>query len=139
MSSGSFTFTIDGAEVSATDGQTILQACDAAGIYIPRLCYHPDLAASGTCRLCTCKSNGRSVAACLTPAARGMVIENDTPLLTADRRALIEMLFVEGNHPCTYCVASGGLRTAGAWLPPRDGGASPAVSMAGPEDRRYPP
>jgi [NiFe] hydrogenase diaphorase moiety small subunit len=107
VSSGSFTFTIDGAEVSATDGQTILQACDAAGIYIPRLCYHPDLAASGTCRVCTCKSNGRSVAACLTPAARGMVIENDTPLLTADRRALIEMLFVEGNHPCTYCVASG--------------------------------
>jgi [NiFe] hydrogenase diaphorase moiety small subunit len=43
----------------------------------------------------------------VTPAAHGMVIENDTPLLTADRRALIEMLFVEGNHPCPYCVASG--------------------------------
>jgi [NiFe] hydrogenase diaphorase moiety small subunit len=36
-----------------------------------------------------------------------MVVENNTPGLTADRRAVIEMLFVEGNHPCPYCVASG--------------------------------
>lgn len=107
MSTDTFSFTIDGIEVEALDGQTILQACDAAGIYIPRLCHHPDLPPSGTCRVCTCKSNGRSVAACLTPAARGMAIENDTPLLNADRRVLIEMLFVEGNHPCPYCVASG--------------------------------
>jgi [NiFe] hydrogenase diaphorase moiety small subunit len=101
------TFSIDGIVVEAADGQTIIQACDAAGIYIPRLCYHPDLPPSGTCRVCTCTSNGRNVAACLTPAAPGMVIENATPRLTADRRALIEMLFVEGNHPCPYCVASG--------------------------------
>jgi [NiFe] hydrogenase diaphorase moiety small subunit len=102
-----FSFTIDGIEVEATKGQSVLEACDAAGIYIPRLCHHPDLAPSGTCRVCTCKINGRNSAACVTPAAHGMVIENDTPLLTADRRALIEMLFVEGNHPCPYCVASG--------------------------------
>lgn len=107
MGARSFTFIVDGIEIEAVEGQTILQACDASGIYIPRLCYHPDLAPSGTCRVCTCRSNGRSVAACLTPASRGMVIENDTPLLTADRRALIELLFVEGNHPCPYCVASG--------------------------------
>jgi NADH dehydrogenase/NADH:ubiquinone oxidoreductase subunit G len=41
------------------------------------------------------------------PGRHGMVIENDTPQLTDDRRAIIEMLFVEGNHPCPYCVASG--------------------------------
>jgi [NiFe] hydrogenase diaphorase moiety small subunit len=100
-------FAVDGAPVEAAKGQTILQACDAAGVYIPRLCYHPELPASGTCRVCTCNVNGRAAAACLTPAAQGMVVENDTPPLTADRRALIEMLFVEGNHPCPYCVASG--------------------------------
>ena len=107
MDADTFSFTIDGVEVEASKGQSVLEACDAAGVYIPRLCHHPDLAASGTCRLCTCKINGRSVAACVTPAAHGMVIENNTPLLTADRRALIEMFFVEGNHPCPYCVASG--------------------------------
>ena len=100
-------FMIDGIEVEASQGQSVLQACDAAGIYIPRLCHHPELTPSGACRVCTCKINGRNSAACVTPAAHGMVIENDTPLLTADRRALIEMLFVEGNHPCPYCVASG--------------------------------
>jgi [NiFe] hydrogenase diaphorase moiety small subunit len=103
----SFSFTIDGIVVQARPGQSVLQACDEAGIYIPRLCHHPDLAPSGACRVCTCRINGRNSAACVTPAAPGMVIENDTPLLTADRRAVIEMLFVEGNHPCPYCVASG--------------------------------
>lgn len=107
MGAGTISFTVDGTKVEAAEGQTILQACDAAGIYIPRLCYHPDLKPSGNCRVCTCKINGRNAATCLTPAVAGMVIENDTPLLTADRRTVIEMLFVEGNHPCPYCVASG--------------------------------
>ena len=107
MTEPTFCFTIDGVEVEASNGQSVIEACDAAGIYIPRLCFHPDLEPSGNCRLCTCKINGRNSAACVTPAAHGMVIENNTPLLTADRRALIEMLFVEGNHPCPYCVASG--------------------------------
>jgi [NiFe] hydrogenase diaphorase moiety small subunit len=100
-------FVIDGVIVEAEPGQSVLQACDEAGIYIPRLCYHPDLAPAGNCRVCTCKINGRNAAACVTPAAHGMAVENETPQLTADRRTLIEMLFVEGNHPCPYCVASG--------------------------------
>jgi [NiFe] hydrogenase diaphorase moiety small subunit len=107
MGTETVSFTVDGLEVAASSGQTILEACDAAGVYIPRLCHHPDLPPSGTCRVCTCKVNGRNVAACVTPAAARMVVENETPALTADRRALIEMLFVEGNHPCPYCVASG--------------------------------
>lgn len=107
MGEETFSFTIDGVEVEASNGQTVIEACDAAGVYIPRLCFHPDLEPSGTCRVCTCKINGRDSAACVTPAAAGMAIQNDTPLLTADRRAIIEMLFVEGNHPCPYCVASG--------------------------------
>ena len=107
MSAATFRFTVDGAEVEAIAGQSVIEACDAAGIYIPRLCHHPDLEPSGNCRVCTCKINGRNGAACVTPAARGMAIENATPQLTDDRRAIIEMLFVEGNHPCPYCVASG--------------------------------
>ncbi len=107
MDGETFSFSIDGIVVEAIQGQTVLQACDTAGVYIPRLCHHPDLAPSGTCRVCTCKINGRSAAACVTPAVKGMVIENDTVMLTADRRTIIEMLFVEGNHPCPYCVASG--------------------------------
>jgi [NiFe] hydrogenase diaphorase moiety small subunit len=100
-------FAVDGVIVEAQSGQSVLQACDEAGIYIPRLCYHPDLAPAGNCRVCTCKINGRNAAACVTPAAHGMAVENETPQLAADRRTLIEMLFVEGNHPCPYCVASG--------------------------------
>lgn len=100
-------FVVDGIVIEAAVGQSVLQACDDAGIYIPRLCYHPDLVPAGNCRLCTCKINGRNSAACVTPAAHGMAVENNTPQLTADRRTLIEMLFVEGNHPCPYCVASG--------------------------------
>lgn len=107
MEKASFQFTVDGVRVEATPGQSILEACDVAGIYIPRLCYHPDLEPGGNCRLCTCTVNGRRVAACITPAAHGIVVENDTQLLTEDRRAVIEMLFVEGEHPCPYCIASG--------------------------------
>ena len=107
MGSDSFKFIVDGIDVQASPGQSVIEACDAAGIYIPRLCHHPDLEPSGNCRVCTCKINGRNSAACVTPAAAGMAVENDTPQLTDDRRALIEMLFVEGNHPCPYCVASG--------------------------------
>jgi [NiFe] hydrogenase diaphorase moiety small subunit len=103
----SFRISVDGVHIDALEGQSVIQAADAAGIYIPRLCHHPDLEPAGNCRVCTCKINGRNSAACVTPAMPGMVVENETPQLTDDRRAVIEMLFVEGSHPCTYCVASG--------------------------------
>lgn len=107
MSAPTFTITVDGVEVPFTAGQTIIEACDAAGIYIPRLCHHPDLAPAGHCRVCTCKIDGRRGSSCTMPATRGMVVENDTPELNDDRRVLIEMLFVEGNHFCPSCEKSG--------------------------------
>lgn len=107
MTEHSFTFTVDGVEIEATEGQTIIQACDAAGVYIPRLCYHPDLPPAGHCRVCTCKIDGRIGSACTMPASHGMAVENDTPALNADRRVVIEMLFVEGNHFCPWCEKSG--------------------------------
>lgn len=107
MSDETFTFKIDGVEVTAAPGQTVIQACDAAGVYIPRLCYHPDLEPAGHCRVCTCNIDGRPSSSCTMPATRGMVVESNTPQLNLDRRAVIEMLFLEGNHFCPSCEASG--------------------------------
>lgn len=102
-----FRFTIDGVTVAARPGQTIMQAADAAGIYIPRLCDHEGLRHQGSCRVCTVKAGGRSVAACTQPATPDLVVENDTPHVTRLRRDLVEMLFHEGNHLCPICEASG--------------------------------
>jgi [NiFe] hydrogenase diaphorase moiety small subunit len=105
--SDTFKFTIDGAEVEGKAGETILQAADRAGVYIPRLCAHKDLVPFGACRVCTVMVNGRPQSACTTPAGEGIVVENDTEALMEHRRSLIEMLFVEGNHYCMYCEKSG--------------------------------
>jgi len=105
--SKSMTFAVDGAEVKATAGQTILQAADAAGIYIPRLCNMKGLTPRGACRVCTVLVNGRPQAACTQPVADGVVVQNDTEALRRHRRNLVEMLFVEGNHFCMFCEKSG--------------------------------
>lgn len=101
------TFTIDGVEVKAKPGQTIMQAADDAGIYIPRLCYHNDLPSHGSCRVCTVLVNGRPQTACTQPVAEGMMVENTTEQLNNIRKDIIEMLFVEGNHFCMFCEKSG--------------------------------
>ena len=105
--SESFAFSIDGVKIEGKPGQTILQAADDAGIYIPRLCAHKDLRPFGACRVCTVMVNGRPQAACTTPAVKGMVVENETEALTTHRVSLVEMLFVEGNHYCMFCEKSG--------------------------------
>lgn len=102
-----FSFTIDGVEVTAYAGQTIMEAADEAGVYIPRLCDHQGLRHQGSCRVCTVKAGGRSVAACTQPAAPGQAVENETKHLNKMRRDLVEMLFHEGNHLCPICEASG--------------------------------
>jgi len=101
------TFTIDGVQVEARKGQTIMEAADAAGIYVPRLCSHDELAAHGSCRVCTVLVNGRPQAACTQPVAGGMMVENESEKLKEVRRSIIEMLFVEGNHFCMFCEKSG--------------------------------
>jgi len=105
--SGNVKFKIDGTEVEARAGQTILEAADAAGIYIPRLCSMSGLTPHGSCRVCTVKVNGRPQAACTQPVAPAINVENDTPELKALRSNLVEMLFVEGNHFCMFCEKSG--------------------------------
>ena len=98
---------IDGREIEAKAGQTIMQAADDAGIYIPRLCYHQDLVPGGHCRVCTVKINGKTNNACTFQVAEGLVIENDTEEIKEARRQVIEMLFIEGNHFCPFCEKSG--------------------------------
>ena len=105
--SDKITLSIDGVQIAGQHGQTILQAADAAGIYIPRLCAHKDLVPFAACRVCTVIVNGRPQAACHTPIAEGMIVENDTPALKDHRASLVEMLFVEGNHFCMFCEKSG--------------------------------
>jgi len=101
------TLLIDGVEVQGRPGQTILEAAEAAGIYIPRLCFLKGLAPYGSCRVCTVMVSGRPQSACIQPIAEGMIVENDTPKIAAVRRDLIEMLLIEGNHYCMYCEKSG--------------------------------
>ncbi len=100
-------FSIDGKEISASPGQTILAAAQEAGIYIPRLCAMKDLTPFGACRVCTVLVNGRPQAACTQPVAPGIIVENNTEKLLKIRRKIIEMLFVEGNHYCMFCEKSG--------------------------------
>ncbi len=66
---------IDGVQMTARPGQKIIEAADAAGIYIPRLCHKPGLEPFGSCRVCTVLVNGRPCSACTTPVADGMVVE----------------------------------------------------------------
>ena len=98
---------INDKKVSFSPGQTILEAADAAGIYIPRLCALKDLSPYGSCRVCTVLCNGRPQAACTQPVAEGMVVENETDKVKEIRKGIIEMLFVEGNHFCMFCEKSG--------------------------------
>ncbi len=105
--SDTFKFTIDGVEVEAKPGQTIMQAADDAGVYIPRLCAFDGLEPHGSCRVCTVKMNGRFQAACTQPAHAGAVVENDTDEVLELRKSIVEMLFVEGNHYCMFCEKSG--------------------------------
>lgn len=101
------TFLLDGVAVPFTAGQTILQAAQAAGHYIPHLCWHPDYAPHGSCRLCTVKIAGRFTPACATAASAGLLVDNRTPELDEMRRTLLQLLFVEGNHFCPSCEKSG--------------------------------
>jgi [NiFe] hydrogenase diaphorase moiety small subunit len=100
-------FTIDGKECLGKPGQTIVEAAKANGVYIPVLCHCEGLKPVGSCRICTVRVGGRFMAACTQPVTEGMAVENTAPDLEDMRRAIIEMLFVEGNHMCPTCEKSG--------------------------------
>jgi len=100
-------FKIDGVIYEAEKGQYIIDAANQNGIYIPTLCNIPGIKPRGSCRMCTVKVNERYMTACTTPLVDGMEIENDIPELKEIRKAVLEVLFVEGNHFCPACEKSG--------------------------------
>lgn len=101
------TFLLDGAEVPFERGQTILQAALAAGRHIPHLCYHPEFRPHGSCKLCTVKVNGSHATSCTTPARAGIEVASETRELNDQRRMMVQLLLVEGNHFCPSCEKSG--------------------------------
>jgi [NiFe] hydrogenase diaphorase moiety small subunit len=103
-------FTIDGVTVTATEGQSLVQAAAEHGVYVPTLCYHPDKEPLGTCRVCSVRLNGHVVAGCTVPVRDGLVVEVDAPDLERMRRGVVELLFVEGTHNCPSCEKSGRCR-----------------------------
>lgn len=98
---------IDGQEIPFQHGQTIMDAALAAGIYIPHLCHFPGITPQGNCKLCTVEVNGKPLTACTSPAADGQQIRNNTTELNEARKALTQMLFMEGNHICPSCEKTG--------------------------------
>jgi len=100
-------FTLDGKTIPFTEGQTIIQAAMAAGEYIPHLCFNPEFKPHGSCKICTVTANGRQTASCTQQPQVDMVVESNTKQINDERRALLQMLFVEGNHFCPSCEKSG--------------------------------
>jgi len=96
---------IDGKETEIGEGQTVLQAAQVAGIYIPTLCYHPDLPPYGGCRLCIVEiEDMRGLpTACTTPATAGMVVRTNTPQLQELRRVYLQLILTEHPHACLDC------------------------------------
>ena len=100
-------FKFDGQEISFVQGQTIMDAVLAAGEYIPHLCHNPEFAPHGSCRVCVVGVGRRQVSACTAPAVDGMEVDSTSEEIQSTRRAILQMLFVEGNHVCPSCEKSG--------------------------------
>jgi len=103
------TLLIDGQEVSARSGQTILEVAKENDIYIPTLFHLDGLSDVGACRLgvVETKGNNNLFPACVTSVFEGMEVTTVTERLQKHRRTILEMLFAERNHICSVCVANG--------------------------------
>ncbi len=103
------TLTIDGKQISAEEGETILQAATEAGVKIPTLCHLEGVYDVGACRLCLVEVKGtpKLLPACTLKVAEGMEVSTDTERLRKYRRMTLELLFAERNHVCAVCVANG--------------------------------
>lgn len=98
------TLTIDDRPFEAEAGMTVLEAALAAGIYVPHLCYHPDLDPVGVCRLCMVDIGGRMAVGCKTPVAEGMVVRTETPEIESIRRVSVELLIASHPEDCLACA-----------------------------------
>lgn len=103
------TITIDDEKLTVPEGTTIMEAADALGIHIPRLCYHPELSLAGSCRVCIVdvKDMGFYMASCSVKVWEGMVVQTNSPEIRQARRDIVELLL--DNHPrdCQTCERDG--------------------------------
>jgi NADH-quinone oxidoreductase subunit G len=101
--------TVDGKEIEVPPGSTVMYACEQAGAEIPRFCYHERLSIAGNCRMCLVEmeKSPKPIASCAMPAADGMAIKTDTPMVRKARRGVMEFLLI--NHPldCPICDQGG--------------------------------
>jgi NADH-quinone oxidoreductase subunit G len=101
--------TVDGVEIEVPPGYSVLQACEQAGVEIPRFCYHERLSVAGNCRMCLVEVEKapKPIASCSYPVAEGMVVKTDTPMVRNGRRGIMEFLLI--NHPldCPICDQGG--------------------------------
>ena len=101
--------TVDGIEIEVPAGSAVIQACEQAGVEIPRFCYHERLSVAGNCRMCLVEIEKapKPVASCAYPVAEGMVVKTDSPMVRNARRGVMEFLLI--NHPldCPICDQGG--------------------------------
>jgi predicted molibdopterin-dependent oxidoreductase YjgC len=108
MDSDLVKLTIDGREIKAKKGQTILEAAREHGIYIPSLCYHPRISRTGACRICIVRVNNTMLkTACTEPVIEEMKVVTEDEGIIKDRKFILELLLMEGDHNCLYCDANG--------------------------------
>ncbi|MDJ0929300.1 MAG: NADH-quinone oxidoreductase subunit NuoG [Gammaproteobacteria bacterium] len=109
MSDQKFKLRIDGVEYEASPGQMLIEITDAAGIYVPRFCYHEKLSVAANCRMCLVEVEKapKPLPACATPVADGMVVSTRSPDAIAAQKATMEFLLI--NHPldCPICDQGG--------------------------------
>jgi bidirectional [NiFe] hydrogenase diaphorase subunit len=100
---------IDGREIGAFEGETVLQAARRNGILIPALCYLEGLSEWGACRLCVVQvaEQPQLRPACALPVEQDMEVTTGSDRINRYRRGLLELLFAEGNHVCAVCVSNG--------------------------------
>jgi bidirectional [NiFe] hydrogenase diaphorase subunit len=87
---------VDGREVTAKEGMTILEAAQSVGIFIPTLCHHEKLEPYGACRICTVEIESRGwtrlVAACLYPVEKDLVVRTRSEKVDRIRKMILELL-----------------------------------------------
>eukprot|EP00842_Homolaphlyctis_polyrhiza_P005297 jgi/Hompol1/5769/HPOL_004722-RA len=100
---------IDGKPVKIEAGSAVIQACEKAGVDVPRFCYHERLGVAGNCRMCLVEleKSPKPIASCAMPVTPGMKIRTDTPLVKKAREGVMEFLLA--NHPldCPICDQGG--------------------------------
>ena len=101
---------IDGQEIEVANGMTVIQACEQAGVEIPRFCYHERLKIAGNCRMCLVEVKPgppKPQASCALPVAENMEVFTNTPMVKRAREGVMEFLLI--NHPldCPICDQGG--------------------------------